>query len=266
MKTWSRSGRVIRLPSAETPETDAASGDAETEAGNSIADEARQALLEAITTELGDAVVAHHHIPGKDLWIRVANEAWPETAEYLRNRQRFRYFSWLSAIDWKQSPFGRSHEAAVDLAAVAPEQDDSDSGFTETGADGFTGGATRFQVLARVNSLATQIGLTVKADVDEDLAIGTWTGTYPGAGWHERETAEMFGLTFNGNKDLRGIYLPAEFEGHPLRKDYPLMARLVKPWPGIVDVEPMPEVEAEKDGGSDSGVGAATTTNPEDAS
>jgi NADH-quinone oxidoreductase subunit C len=50
----------------------------------------------------------------------------------------------------------------------------------------------------------------------------------------------MFGITFDGHPGLRHLYLPGEFEGHPLRKDFPLLARLVKPWPGIVDVEPMP--------------------------
>jgi NADH-quinone oxidoreductase subunit C len=42
----------------------------------------------------------------------------------------------------------------------------------------------------------------------------------------------------HGHPDLRKLYLPTEFEGHPLRKDFPLLARMVKPWPGIVDVEP----------------------------
>jgi NADH-quinone oxidoreductase subunit C len=50
----------------------------------------------------------------------------------------------------------------------------------------------------------------------------------------------MFGIAFDGHPGLRHLYLPGEFEGHPLRKDFPLLARLVKPWPGIVDVEPMP--------------------------
>ena len=63
---------------------------------------------------------------------------------------------------------------------------------------------------------------------------------YAGANWHERETWEMFGITFLGHPDLRHIYLPSDFEGYPLRKDFPLLARMVKPWPGIVDVEPMP--------------------------
>ena len=44
------------------------------------------------------------------------------------------------------------------------------------------------------------------------------------------------------------MYLPTEFEGYPLRKDFPLLARMVKPWPGIVDVEPMPTEDASRRG------------------
>jgi NADH-quinone oxidoreductase subunit C len=50
----------------------------------------------------------------------------------------------------------------------------------------------------------------------------------------------MFGIHFAGHPDLRNMYLPSGFEGHPMRKDFPLLARMVKPWPGIVDVEPLP--------------------------
>ena len=50
----------------------------------------------------------------------------------------------------------------------------------------------------------------------------------------------MFGITFVGHPNLTHIYLPAEFQGNPLRKDFPLLARRIRPWPGIVDVEPMP--------------------------
>ena len=66
----------------------------------------------------------------------------------------------------------------------------------------------------------------------------------------------MFGIGFNGHPDLRNLYLPTGFEGFPLRKDFPLLARMVKPWPGIVDVEPMPaaaEVSVEESGSESEG-------------
>jgi NADH-quinone oxidoreductase subunit C len=107
---------------------------------------------------------------------------------------------------------------------------------------GFAGGDTRFQVLARLYSTVRHIGVTLKADLDDqDPRIQTWTGVYAGADWCERETWEMYGFTFDGHPNLIHLYLPGEFEGFPLRKDFPLLAREVKPWPGLVDVEPFPE-------------------------
>jgi NADH-quinone oxidoreductase subunit C len=117
-------------------------------------------------------------------------------------------------------------------------------------AQGYAGGETRFQVFLRVNDVTeTRIGIIVKVDLpDDDLRLPTIVPVYAGANWHERETAEMFGITFDGHPDLRNLYLPGEFEGHPLRKDFPLLSRLVKPWPGIVDVEPMPGEGADEEG------------------
>jgi NADH:ubiquinone oxidoreductase subunit C len=91
----------------------------------------------------------------------------------------------------------------------------------------------------------------IKADVDDaDLTIQSWTSIFAGANWHERETWEMFGIVFAGHPDLRKMYLPMDFEGYPLRKDFPLLARIVKPWPGIVDVEPMPGDDDQEEGGA----------------
>ncbi len=267
---------MIPLPSAdtETPEAGAGTADAGSEA---VADDGRSALLEALTIELGDALVDSHLLPGKDLWIRLAPEAWASTADYLRNRQRFRFFDFLSAIDWLPSPYGRSLDAAVDniLEGKGLVGDGDDEGSADepdagagpvhapsgASAGAYTGGETRFQVFARVYSLTTKLGVTVKTDVGnlgDPLQVGTWTGTYPGADWHEREAFEMFGITFVGHPGLRKLYLPGDFEGHPMRKDFPLLARLIKPWPGIVDVEPMPGVADEGDAaGGDAGEGAA---------
>ena len=142
------------------------------------------------------------------------------------------------------SPFGRSMDAAVD---AADDADDEASGIVT----GLAGGDTRFQVFARVYSLTTNIGLTLKTDVGDDMTVPSWVDVYPGAEWHERESWEMFGINFAGHPGLRPLYLPTDFEGNPLRKDFPLLSRLIKPWPGIVDVEPMPGDDEDEAAGSE---------------
>jgi len=129
---------------------------------------------------------------------------------------------------------------------------------------GHAGGDTRFQVFARLYSVERHLGITIKADLDDDApAVETWSEVYPGADWHERETWEMYGFDFVGHPHLRHLYLPGEFEGFPLRKDFPLLAREVKPWPGLVDVEPMPEEPAGPDG--EAGEEAVTAAEDEPA-
>jgi len=206
-------------------------------------DESREALLASMVDELGDAVVGSHVRPGDDIWVRIDSEAWSGTAHYLRTGLDFAYFNFLSAIDWMPSPYGRSMDSRVDLVlegAEAPEPAPIEQGVA--------GGDTRFQVFARVDNIVSGLGITLKVDVaDDSPSLATWVDTYPGANWHERECWEMFGIEFTGHPGLRHLYLPGAFEGNPMRKDYPLLARQVKPWPGIVDVEDMPD-EADESG------------------
>lgn len=209
------------------------------------ADERREALLEAVRTELGDAVVGSHIRPGDDLWVRVGREAWVDAGRIARDRLGCRYFNFLSAIDWLPSPFGRDMDAEVDVALAADTSKEP-----EPIEHGYAGGDTRFQLLARVHNVAEGFGIILKADLpDDDLSVDTWIPVYAGANWHEREVAEMFGITFTGHPNLVHLYLPSDFEGYPLRKDFPLLARRVKPWPGIVDVEPMPGDDAASEEG-----------------
>jgi NADH-quinone oxidoreductase subunit C len=200
--------------------------------------------LAEITAVLGDAVEESFEKGpdgNVDTWIRVKTSAWRDAASALREKLGYDYFCFLSAIDWMPSPYGRGEEDPT------AEREPIDS----TIRQGYTGGATRMQVFARLVNHRTHHGVTLKADVpDDSLTIDSWVGVFAGANWHERETHEMFGITFAGHPDLRNMYLPTDFEGYPLRKDFPLLARIVKPWPGIVDVEPLP-------GGGDEEGGAA---------
>jgi NADH-quinone oxidoreductase subunit C len=198
-------------------------------------DEARQPLLDALREHLGDDVVATHVNPGVDVWVRVRRDAWKRAAEVCRNELGMTYFGFVSAIDWLPSPFGKSEDGGLGAELVTSEVPSHEL------EHGTTGGETRFQVIARLSSPTTGLGIHLKADVpDDDLLVESWTSLFAGADWHEREVAEMFGIRFAGHPNPAKLYLPGEFEGYPLRKDFPLLARDVKPWPGLVDVEPMP--------------------------
>ena len=201
------------------------------ETATPVVDTAREELLAMIKSSLGDAVVDSHLKPGDDIWIRIRTDAWQSSLKKLRDVHSFDYFCFLSAIDWMPSPYGRGED---DPTEPTPVRD-------TTIRSGFAGGDTRIQVFARVVNSTSHLGLNVKADVaDSAPVIDSLISVYAGANWHEREAHEMFGIDFAGHSDLRNMYLPADFEGHPLRKDFPLLARMVKPWPGIVDVEPLP--------------------------
>lgn len=263
---------------------DTTTTEAETEEVPEPRDEAREELLAKLQEALGDSLLDSHIVVDRDIWIRVTPEAWQNTARVLREQFGARYFGFLSAIDWMPSPYGRSHDSAVDNELLPPKEDEllpdapaepdteatGDAAVTDGDADasedessieapagtgeakyetGFAGGETRFQVFARVASVGepnNHWGITVKADVPEDtLTVDSWTSVYAGADWHEREAWEMFGINFEGHPGLRNMYLPSGFKGNPLRKDFPLVSRQIKPWPGIVDIEQMPETEEE---------------------
>jgi NADH-quinone oxidoreductase subunit C len=91
----------------------------------------------------------------------------------------------------------------------------------------------RFEVVYNLYSLNLKQYLRLKVRVGEDSpVVPTVTTVWPGANWHERETWDMFGIKFAGHPDLRRLYMPEEFEHHPMRKDFPLM--------GIPDSLPLP--------------------------
>ena len=84
----------------------------------------------------------------------------------------------------------------------------------------------RFEVVYNLLSLTQNQRIRVKVLVDEDTAVPTATGVYSAAGWFERETWDLFGIAFADHPDLRRILTDYGFEGHPLRKDFPLTGRV----------------------------------------
>jgi len=69
--------------------------------------------------------------------------------------------------------------------------------------------------------------LRVKVGVpNDDPHVPTVTGVWPAAGWLEREVWDMFGIVFDGHADLRRLLMPEDWEGHPLRKDFPVQVRM----------------------------------------
>jgi NADH-quinone oxidoreductase subunit C len=82
---------------------------------------------------------------------------------------------------------------------------------------------TRFEMVYHFFSLSQNLRLRVKAGVSEsDLTIDSLAKIWKNANWLEREIFDMFGISFNNHPDMRRLFMYDGFEGHPLRKDYPL--------------------------------------------
>jgi NADH-quinone oxidoreductase subunit C len=81
----------------------------------------------------------------------------------------------------------------------------------------------RFEVVYNLFSMKHEHRLIIKALLPEDEpAVESVVSVWNGANWHEREACDMYGIVFNNHPDLRRILMPEDWEGYPLRKDYPL--------------------------------------------
>ncbi|MFC8226934.1 NADH-quinone oxidoreductase subunit C [Streptomyces sp. NPDC057287] len=158
------------------------------------AEETYDRLPDAVADVFGaDATATHAY---DLLTVDVPAASWTAALETARDELGCTYFDWLSAVD-------------------------------EPG--------TGFRVCAHVAALGdgTVRRLLLRTTVPHDAAtLPTAVGVYAGAGWHERETHEMFGIAFENHPHLVPLLLPESFEGHPLRKDFVLAARVAKAWPG----------------------------------
>ncbi len=146
----------------------------------------------------------------------VERDRWVEAVTAARDEAGLVYFSWLSAVDWSN-----------DVVVGDPPSEEVEE---------------RYEVMCAVSDITGGQIVVLSTDLPkDDPVIGSIIDVYPGANWHEREAAEMYAIDFAGHPNLIKLYLPSDFIGHPLQKSYPLISREVKPWPGSVDVEDMPE-------------------------
>ena len=86
----------------------------------------------------------------------------------------------------------------------------------------YLGREPRFDVVYNLLSTSANLRVRVKVATDERTPVPSMVSLYPGAGWFEREVWDMYGVLFHGNPDLRRILTDYGFDGHPLRKDFPL--------------------------------------------
>ena len=153
--------------------------------------------------------------------IKVDSSEWAETHQKLKDEFDLKFFSWLSAIDW-------DNEVSV---GEAPKESVSPS----------------FEIITCLSNVSNNNLVTVSTTISKlEPKITSLVEIYAGANWHEREAYEMFGINFENHPNLEKLYLPDGYEGNPMLKSFELISREVKPWPGEVDVEGMPE-EPESD-------------------
>jgi NADH-quinone oxidoreductase subunit C len=155
-----------------------------------MAEEKKSAVLTKLIGKFGDDIVANHSDFGDDT-AQVRRERIVEICTFLRDDPDLRF------------------DLAMDC----------------TGVD-YLGEEPRFEVVYHLYSIPKKHRVRIKARVpEEDPVIDSVIPVWVGMDWFEREVYDMYGIVFRGHPNLRRILMYEEFEGHPLRKDYPKARR-----------------------------------------
>jgi len=144
-------------------------------------------VIDRLTAEFGDAILETSDFRG-DHEARVDKKSWKKVALFLRDELKMNHIIELTAVDY-------------------PEREPEEP---------------RFEMKLIVRSMETGHRVRLATRVGDGQKLDTLTEVWRGANWPEREVWDMFGVPFEGHPDLRRILMYEEFEGHPLRKDYPI--------------------------------------------
>jgi len=149
-------------------------------------DEKLQALAEYLSAALSGGLIATE-IRGGELCCRIEREGLPRVLRFLRDDPRcgFTVLCDICGVDYPDRPM-------------------------------------RFEVVYHLLSIRLNQRIRLKLDTDEEQPVPSAVGLFSSAGWWEREAWDLFGIYFADNPDLRRILTDYGFEGHPLRKDFPL--------------------------------------------
>ncbi len=180
-------------------------------------------LIESVKNQFPDAVSGSHTYRG-DATLVLRPESLLEVARFLKEAPalQMNFLMDLTAVDYStfgQSPapaFFASSGVAVSPASQIPD-DDPWPGPPEQ---------ARFVVVYHFYSREHKHRLRLVVPVEEaEPGLDSLTSLWAGADWLEREVWDMFGIRFQGHPSLKRILMYEEFEGHPLRKDYPVNKR-----------------------------------------
>jgi len=156
-----------------------------------------QAVVDKLKARFGDTVLDEREFRG-ELTVTVKKEEIVPVCTFLKNEMGFNFLTDICSVDYQ-------------------------------------GKAPRFMVVYQLYSIGAHLRFRVKAPVEEaDATIDTVSGVWTTANWLERECWDLMGITFNKHPDPRRILLPDDWEGHPLRKDYPVQGPDREPYQGRV--------------------------------
>jgi NADH-quinone oxidoreductase subunit C len=150
-------------------------------------DEALKELGDYLADALGDSTVAGWVLAHDELTLNVVRESVPDVLKFLKSDARCLF------------------DCLIDIAGVDyPDR------------------KLRFEVVYHLLSPRQNLRIRVKTSTDEATPVASVVDVFPAANWYEREAFDLYGILFSGHPDLRRILTDYGFQGHPLRKDFPL--------------------------------------------